>query len=240
MGHGEGDWKEESQHYLLDQHVEVLGYFWCKAYHVEITPSVKDQAEAVIRRSAYMDEVLRPCHPFHAGCTVPLDLRIRRILLPAIYVSSVSWPLVAQRRSISPVTTLTCAIPCESLRTTPIWEGVAPFFASLQIWSTTCSGVVLSHAGGVREYGIALADIPLPLLWRRPMIERYAVDRRSLKSISVDVWMCARLSLKLVKRGSRFSKSKYLFNEFSTQAQLGHTVDMEQDRRWKKQCWLAN
>jgi len=46
--------------------------------------------------------------------------------------------------------------------------------------------------------------------------------------------MCARLSVKLVKRGSRFSKSKYLFNESSTQAQLGHTVDMEQDRRWKK------
>jgi hypothetical protein len=32
-----------------------------------------------------------------------------------------------------PVTTLTWAIPCESLRTTPIWEGVAPFLASLQI-----------------------------------------------------------------------------------------------------------
>ena len=44
------------------------------------------------------------------------------------------------------------------------WEGVAPFFASLAICSTTCSGVVLSHAGGVREYGIAEADIPFPLL----------------------------------------------------------------------------
>jgi hypothetical protein len=33
----------------------------------------------------------------------------------------------------------------------PYCEGVAPFFASLSICSTTCSGVVLSHAGAVRE-----------------------------------------------------------------------------------------
>lgn len=49
-----------------------------------------------------------------------------------------------------PVTTLTCAIPWESRRMTPIWEGVAPFLASLQIWSTTWSGVVLSHEGALR------------------------------------------------------------------------------------------
>lgn len=71
----------------------------------------------------------------HTGCSVPLDLRMRRILLP--------------------VTTLTCAIPCESRRATPICDGVAPLRAILQICSTTCSGVVLSHAGGVREYGTA-------------------------------------------------------------------------------------
>ncbi len=52
---------------------------------------------------------------------------------------------------ILPVTTLTCAMPCESRRITPIWEGVAPFLASLQIWSTTWSGVVFNQAGGVRE-----------------------------------------------------------------------------------------
>lgn len=50
-----------------------------------------------------------------------------------------------------PVTILTWATPWESRRTTPICEGVAPFFASLQIWSTTWSGVVLSHAGAERE-----------------------------------------------------------------------------------------
>ena len=38
------------------------------------------------------------------------------------------------------------------------------------MFSTTPSGVNLSHDGGVREYGMAEADIPLPLLWRRPMI----------------------------------------------------------------------
>lgn len=27
----------------------------------------------------------------------------------------------------------------------------------------TCSGVVFNHAGGVREYGIAEADMPFPL-----------------------------------------------------------------------------
>ena len=63
-----------------------------------------------------------------------------------------------------PVTTLTCATPCESLSTTPICDGVAPFLASLQIWSTTCSGVIFSHEGGVREYGMAEAEMPLPLL----------------------------------------------------------------------------
>jgi len=68
-----------------------------------------------------------------------------------------------------PVTTLTCATPWESRRTTPIWDGVAPFFASLQIWSTTCSGVVFNHAGGWREYGIAEDEMPLPPLCMRPM-----------------------------------------------------------------------
>jgi hypothetical protein len=55
-------------------------------------------------------------------------------------------------------------MPFESLSTTPICDGVAPFFASLHIWSTTWSGVVFNHAGGVREYGMADDDIPLPLL----------------------------------------------------------------------------
>ena len=37
---------ERLKSYLLDQHVEVLGYLWSEACYIEITPSVKDQAEA--------------------------------------------------------------------------------------------------------------------------------------------------------------------------------------------------
>ena len=62
---------------------------------------------------------------------------------------------------------------------------LAPFFANLQICSTICSkqrlesalhsfvrgraadclpGVFLTYEGVLREYGVALADMPLPLL----------------------------------------------------------------------------
>ena len=72
-----------------------------------------------------------------------------------------------------PVATLTWATPWLSRRTTPICDGVAPFRASLQIWSTIWSGEVLNHAGGVREYGMAEAEIPFPLEWRRPIWKYY-------------------------------------------------------------------
>lgn len=81
---------------------------------------------------------------------VPFDFKILRILLP--------------------VTTLTWATPWLSRRTTPICDGVAPFRASLQMLSTTVSGVDLNQVGTDREYGIAEALIPFPLLWRRPMV----------------------------------------------------------------------
>ena len=94
---------------------------------------------------------------FHTGSCIPFDLRMRRILLP--------------------VTTLTCAMPCESRRATPICDGVAPLRASLQIWSTTCSGVVLSHAGGVREYGTAEEPVEVRIsTWRRAHIYNLVID----------------------------------------------------------------
>ena len=65
----------------------------------------------------------------------PFDLRIRRILFP--------------------VTNRTWGMPCESRRVTPIWDGVKPLRACLQMCSTTSSGVVLSHEGGARRYGSA-------------------------------------------------------------------------------------
>ena len=41
----------------------------------------------------------------------------------------------------------TWATPWESLRITPIWEGVRPFLANLKIWSLTSSLVIFSHWG---------------------------------------------------------------------------------------------
>ena len=59
------------------------------------------------------------------------------------------------RRILLPVTNRTWGMPCESRRVTPIWDGVRPLRASLIMCSTTSSGVVLSHDGGVRRYGRA-------------------------------------------------------------------------------------
>jgi len=45
--------------------------------------------------------------------------------------------------------------------------------------SSTCFGVLLNQVGTDREYGMAEALMPLPLLWRRPMI---AVLKSSCRS----------------------------------------------------------
>jgi hypothetical protein len=52
-------------------------------------------------------------------------------------------------RRVLPVTEFTWAMPWESRRMTPIWEGVKPFLASLQMWSVTSWGVVFNQEGGV-------------------------------------------------------------------------------------------
>lgn len=57
-------------------------------------------------------------------------------------------------------TLVTCAIPCESRSTTPIWDGVMPFLASLQIVSTTSLAGVFSQLGALRLYGLADRLIP--------------------------------------------------------------------------------
>ena len=69
------------------------------------------------------------------------------------------WPL-RMRRTLLPVTLLTWAIPCESLRITPICDGVRPFLASLQICSSTSTVVIFNHDGGLLLYGRADEDIP--------------------------------------------------------------------------------
>ena len=64
------------------------------------------------------------------------------------------------RSTLLPVTLLTCAIPWESLNITPIWEGVKPFFANLQMCSSTSALVIFNHDGGLLLYGKADEDIP--------------------------------------------------------------------------------
>merc|ERR1719502_1800237 len=85
-------------------------------------------------------------------------------------ISGASPPFLRMRKILLPVTCETWAMPCESRRMTPICEGVRPFFASLQTCSTTSEGEVFSHEGGVRRYGRADLEIPLPLLCMRPMV----------------------------------------------------------------------
>jgi hypothetical protein len=73
------------------------------------------------------------------------------------------------RRTLVPVTLRTCGMPSESRRSTPIWDGVRPFFDSLQILSQTSCDSDLHQLAFPRRYGMAEADIPFPLLCMRPM-----------------------------------------------------------------------
>jgi len=56
--------------------------------------------------------------------------------IPTITNRHVPWALRI-RKIWFPVTLLTWAIPWESRRMTPIWDGVRPFFANLQMLSST-------------------------------------------------------------------------------------------------------
>jgi hypothetical protein len=64
------------------------------------------------------------------------------------------------RTILLPVTFLIRPMPCESRRTTPICDGVRPFFASLQVRSVISSVLVLSHVGALREYGMEEPEMP--------------------------------------------------------------------------------
>jgi len=74
-----------------------------------------------------------------------------------------------QHRIYVPVTTLTWATPWLSRRTTPIWDGVAPFLASLQIWSTTYWQV-----RDRRDVQFVDQIIPPALEWSSTMLEECA------------------------------------------------------------------
>lgn len=92
--------------------------------------------------------------------TVPWALRIRRILFP--------------------VTLLTWAIPCESRRITPICDGVRPFFANLQMFSSTWNPNQLTmHKQIPSEYKHSLP-------WyrsRRGRIQLRSIIRKRLKLV---------------------------------------------------------
>merc|ERR1740122_157670 len=74
------------------------------------------------------------------------------------------------RRILEPVMERTCGVPKLSRRVTPIWEGVRPFLASLQMCSETSSGFILSQVGARRRYGSAELLIPFPLPYIRPIL----------------------------------------------------------------------
>merc|ERR1719382_1996750 len=73
------------------------------------------------------------------------------------------------RKILLPVTVLTCGIPKLSRKVTPICDGVKPFLASLQMWSQTSSVFIFTQVGGLRRYGRAELEMPLPLPYMRPM-----------------------------------------------------------------------
>jgi hypothetical protein len=54
-------------------------------------------------------------------------------------------------------------MPWESRSITPIWDGVIPFLAILEIWSMTLGAVALSHDGADLLYGLAEREIPFLL-----------------------------------------------------------------------------
>merc|ERR1719460_1333431 len=87
-------------------------------------------------------------------------------------ISGASPLVLSRRRILEPVRPLTWGTPKESRRVTPIWDGVWPFLANLQMWSITSSGLALTQAWGLRRKGIADLAIPLPLPYIRAMSAR--------------------------------------------------------------------
>ena len=69
---------------LLDQHVQILRYFRSEACHVKVTLSVKDQAEAVLKRVTLELNPRQRLQQVQPQQIVPFDFRMRRILLPAM------------------------------------------------------------------------------------------------------------------------------------------------------------
>merc|ERR1740133_704181 len=115
-------------------------------------------------------------------------LRICTAFLTKQYISSGidgARPLTFKiRRILLPVTLLTCGTPKESRSWMPIFDGVIPFLAILQMCSSTAAGLIFNHAGARRRYGKDEEAIPLPLPYTRPMAVWCVKKRRSYDHLS--------------------------------------------------------
>jgi hypothetical protein len=111
--------------HLLDKHVKVLGDLGGEACIKSLRQSETKQRRNCDMYVMYCVPALASSHLplrtfFHAGSSVPLDLRIRRILFPAKFCQHLSPLQLRIQCSNIPVTILTWATPWESRRTTPI------------------------------------------------------------------------------------------------------------------------
>lgn len=88
------------------------------------------------------------------------------------------------RKILVLVTLDTWPTPCWSRSKMPIFDGGRPFREYLHTFSATSLAVSLSHDGGVRRYGLADLEMPLPLPYILP-----PPRRRSTKCSVDSFWM---------------------------------------------------
>merc|ERR1719209_115219 len=102
--------------------------------------------------------------------------------------SSGAMPLLFRmRRILLPVMKRTWATPWESLRITPIWEGVRPFLANLKIWSLTSSLVIFRDSHGVAQVRFITGNKILRILKSKGMAPELPEDCYHLikKAVSI-------------------------------------------------------
>lgn len=124
------------------------------------------------------------------------------------------------RRILLPVTLLTWAMPCESRRRTPIWDGVNPFLANLQMFSCTWNEAKRGILNGIdwdekginkwdgfwydekENAGVGFAHVliwGLEPVWRRPFVWK----SRSGNALSVQRSEVRKIDLQRLKKERR-------------------------------------
>jgi hypothetical protein len=117
---------------LLDQLVQVLRNFWrqtCEPTRSGVHQLGK-QASKTAKHGVQKLQHSKPPNVLLTHHAVKGKPPSRRGNLPFFF---------NRRRMVWVVTARTCAMPLESRNTTPICDGVMPFFACLQIISSTCN-----------------------------------------------------------------------------------------------------